>query len=142
MSPEDDLSSVPSIVARRLAIAAERRLAAWGPFEPDWQRRLVGAVTAAAAESAASPPYDADRAAREALDGLLARWAASLASDDGGPVPVDALRAAFLAIDGARRWPDQFLETQPESNFRDDLRRALPRPLPTGAPLEMPEQPL
>jgi len=141
MSPEDDLTPIPTIIAKRLAIAAERLLMAWGAFEADWQRRLVERITAAAAEAAAQPPRDADRAAREALDILLARWASALA-EDAGPAPIDALRAAFLAIDGARCWPDQFLEARPGQDFRQDLRRALPRPLPAGAPLEMPEQPL
>jgi len=106
-------------------MAPETELAAWGDFAPDWQRRLADRI----------------RSGREGLNGLVSAWAAVLAGA-GDRLPPDALRAAFLAIDGARRWPGQFLEARPDDVFRAELHRALPRPLPPAAPLDMPEQPL
>lgn len=106
-------------------MAPETELAAWGDFAPDWQRRLAERISSAG----------------EGLNGLVSAWAAALAGA-GDRLPLDALRAAFLAIDGARRWPGQFLDVRPDAAFREELYRALPRPLPVGAPLEMPEQPL
>lgn len=71
---------------------------------------------------------------------LVSQWAVRLAID--GPVTQDALRAAFLAVEGAHRWSGQFLETPTDPDFREALCRALPRSLPPLAPLDMPEQPL
>ena len=138
---EDDPAPVPAVVARRLAAAAERLLSAWGSFAAGPRQRLVERIAAASAERVAQAPLGIEGAARDAMNILVSQWAASLAGSDG-PIPVEALHAAFLAIDGAQRWPDQFLETRPTSAFRDELRRALPRPLPPAAPLDMPEQPL
>jgi hypothetical protein len=69
---------------------------------------------------------------------LVSQWAAHLGLD--AIVTQDALRAAFLAIEGAHRWPGQFLEAPTDADFREALRRALPRSLPPAAPLDMPEQ--
>lgn len=117
MSPENER---PSSLA-----AAAKQLEAWGDFAPDWQRGLAERIGLA----------------REGLEGLISVWAAALAGGDDR-FSRDALRAAFLAIDGARRWPGQFLETHPDEAFSEELYRALPRPLPPAAPLDMPEQPL
>ena len=130
----DDAPRMQGLTAR-LATAAEALLSAWGDFAPDARRRLVERIVAAAARS----PPDVDKAAREALDDLVARWVASLAAETE-KLPVEALRAAYLAIDGARQWPDCFLDTGRHDAFRDALRRALPRALPEVAPLDMPEQ--
>jgi hypothetical protein len=124
--PEDE--STPMMVARRGDAAAERLLSAWGSFAPDWRQRLAARIAAAAGGP-------------EAMDALISGWGRVLADGDR-PIPTDALRAAFLAVDGAQRWPDQFLETHPTQAFRDELHRALPWPLPPAAPLDMPEQPL
>jgi hypothetical protein len=141
MTPEDDPTPVPAIVARRLAAAAERLLSAWGSFPADQWPSLVERIAAASTERAAKSPLDVEGAAREGMSMLVSRWAVSFADGDR-PSPVEALRAAFLAIDGAQRWPGQFLEARPVQPFRDELRRALPQPLPSPAPLDMPEQPL
>ena len=141
MTPEDDPTPVPAIVARRLAAVAERLLSAWGSFAPDQRPRLVEMIAVVSAEWAAQSPLDVEGAARDGMSTLVSRWAVALADGDR-PVPVEALRAAFLAIDGAQRWPNQFLEARPVQAFRDELRRALPQPLPSPAPLDMPEQPL
>jgi hypothetical protein len=125
-------------VARRRTAAAGRLLPAWGAFAPDWRQRLAGRIAAACASSSVR---DDETAAQAALDALVARWAAALAGG-GEPIPPAALRAAFLAIDGAGRWPDQFLEVRPDGAFLEALRGALPQPLPSPAPLDMPEQPL
>jgi len=141
VSPDDDPAPVPAVVARRLAAAAERQLSAWGSFGGEQRPRLVERIAAASAERVARAPLDIDGSAREGMSTLVGRWAAALAGHDGS-IQVEALHAAFLAVDGAQRWPDQFLETHPAPAFRDELRRALPRPLPPPAPLDMPEQPL
>lgn len=106
-------------------MAPESELAGWGDFAPDWRRGLAERIATA----------------REGLNGLVSEWAAALADGDDRVSP-DALHAAFLAIDGARRWPGQFLAAHPDQAFREELYRALPRPLPPAAPLDMPEQPL
>jgi hypothetical protein len=139
VTPEDDPAPVPAIVARRLAVSVERLLSAWGNFAVERRQRLVERLAAASAERAAQAPLHVESAAREAVDVLVSQWAAALADGDR-PIPVEALRAAFLAIDGAQRWPEQFLEVPPVPAFRDELRRALPRALPAAAPLDMPEQ--
>jgi hypothetical protein len=141
VTPEDDPAPVPAIVARRLAVSAERLLSAWGNFAADRRRRLTDRIAAASADRAAEAPLDVEGAARETMSALVARWAAAL-SDRARPVPEEALRAAFLAIDGAQRWSEQFLEVPPAQAFRDELHRALPQALPPATPLEMPEQPL
>src|SRR5262245_48991233 len=112
MTPEDDPTPVPAIVARRLAAAAERLLSAWGSFPADQRPRLVERIAAASAERVAQSPLDVEGAARDGLGTVVSQWAVALADGDR-PLPVEALRAAFLAIDGAQRWPDQFLETRP-----------------------------
>ncbi|HKU96544.1 MAG TPA: hypothetical protein VJR58_14775 [Vineibacter sp.] len=106
-------------------MALETELAAWGDFAPDWQHKLAERIGPA----------------REGLSGLVSAWAETLADGDGRLSP-DALRAAFLAIDGARRWPTQFLAIRPDDAFRAELYQAVPQPLPSAAPLDMPEQPL
>ncbi|TXL72850.1 hypothetical protein FHP25_24095 [Vineibacter terrae] len=138
---DNEHSPVPAIVAGPLAMSIDRLLSAWGAFALDRQKRLVERVAAACAAPAARSQHDSDKLARDALNTLVARWAAAL-GDRNGRLPAEALRAAFIAIDGARRWPDQFLATIPAEDFRRELYSALPRPLPAPAPLDMPEQPL
>jgi hypothetical protein len=116
-------------------------LAEWGRFPPDCHRRLVSRILAeTGAVSARSPSRQPKEAVAEAMANLVSQWAAGLAID--GPVTQDALRAAFLAVEGADRWPGQFLEAPMDPAFREALRRALPQSLPPAAPLDMPEQPL
>src|SRR5262249_36331470 len=141
VASEDDAAPVSAIAARRLALPAERLLSAWGGFAADRLPRIVQRLAAASAGRAADAALDPEGAAREAMSILVSRWAVAIA-DGGSPIPPEALRAAFLAIDGAQRWPDQFLEVPPARAFRDELCRALPLALPAAAPLDMPEQPL
>lgn len=101
-------------------------LSEWGSFDPV-HRAAIAARHAGGAEQAPA-----------AFAALVARWAAALRP--GSPPPAAALRAAFLAIDGARRWPEQFLNTSPDPAFAAEIAAALPRPLPEPAPLSMPEQ--
>lgn len=136
-APGDPSPSMSAAEARRFASAMEQLLAAWGDFSPQWRQRLVERVAAAVPV----PVNDARQAARQTMTVLVARWGTALA-DTRAPISGDDLRAAFLAIDGARRWPEQFLDPNASMDFRNDLRRALPRPLPAEARLDMPEQPL
>ena len=120
---------------------AERLLSGWGSFPPDWRHRFVDRILAeAAAVSAGSSSRHLDEAMADAMTALVSRWASHLAID--GLATQDALRAAFLAVEGAHRWPGQFLEAPTDPDFREALCRALPRSLPPSAPLDMPEQPL
>jgi hypothetical protein len=137
VTPEADPAAMPAATARRFAAAVERLLSAWGDFPPAVRQRLVARAIA----DIPRPVNDARQAARQAMTVLVARWSASLATALA-PIPSEELRAAFLAIDGARRWPEQFLDSSASPAFRDALRRALPRPLPAETPLEMPRQPL
>ncbi len=125
----------------RPSLWAERLLAEWGSFPPECRRRLVSRILAeTGAVSARSPSRQPKEAVAEAMASLVSQWAARLAID--GPVTQDALRAAFLSVEGAHRWSGQFLESPTDPAFGEALRRALPRPLPPAAPLDMPEQPL
>ncbi|HJQ59938.1 MAG TPA: hypothetical protein VJ890_23735 [Vineibacter sp.] len=137
-APQNEPAVVPLIVDPRLSAAAERMLSAWGEFAPAHRQRLVARIAAAASTGA---PTDPDKQAYAAMESLLVPWAQALAGE-GDAMSIEALRAAFLAIDGARRWPEQYVETSVSPAFRDELCRAVPRPLPAAAPLDMPEQPL
>ncbi len=140
-SGHNEHAPIPAIVTGPLAASIDRLLSAWGGFALDRQKRLVERVAAACAAPAPRSALDGDTLARDALNSLVARWAATL-GDGNDRIPADALRAGFIAIDGARRWPDQFLAAIPAEDFRRELHSALPRPLPSPAPLDMPEQPL
>lgn len=141
MAPGDEPLTLSAAAARGVAAAASRLLAAWGDFPAPRRQSLVDRIGAASAARMAASPHDINDAVREGVDRLLSAWAAALGRP-GAAMAVDDLRAAFLAIDGARHWPDAFLETPPPPAFAAAVRRALPRPLPPPAPLDMPEQAL
>lgn len=51
-------------------------------------------------------------------------------------------RAAFVAVDGAKRWPGVLLADAPPADFIEALAAQAPRPCPVVPPLPMAVQPI
>lgn len=118
----------------------EALVRSFGLSDPRHVERAVAAALAGLPQRARS----ADAVASHAR-GRIADWlAAALDSDDPDDGRLIALgRAAFLAIDGPRRWGGRFLaEDELPEPFVHALRRAAPRPRPPERPAAMPDQPL
>ncbi len=93
-------------------------------------------------------PGDADAAVALA-EHRAAEWFATVLGDGLHERPartatvLAAGRAAFLAIDGARHWPETFLADPPApAELAEALREAIPMAVPQDLPAVMPDQDL
>jgi len=113
----------------------------WGRFTPEWRRRILDALAVTVAMAMRRWRLDADAAAEDVLASRIGAWKAVL-----GPATREAdlaaLRAAYLTIGGAERWPEALLGATRMPGFGEALRRSVPVPMPPAAPLAMPVQSL
>lgn len=131
---EDDLEVMAGSALRE---AIDR----WGRFTPYWRRRIFDALSITASMAMRRWRLDPASAVEDALMARIATWQSVLPPALQG-IDVAALRAAYLAIDGARRWPEALLGATRMAGFADALRDAIPIAMPSPAPLAMPIQSL
>ena len=130
------IKAVPDL--RRRIVAYFRSL---GYRDPDQLRQLANRFASALSAGAAAPDTALDEIRRSVAPVFRAGLGMAELSDDRAE---SLVRAAFLMIGGAERWPGLFLsgsEAAPAS-FVGALATAIPVAVPTECPGTMPEQSL
>lgn|GEM_PF-2499066 len=100
-------------------------------------RRLAGLVLG----DRAAPRHDPAAAVAHA-DALVRAWFTVLLGRAAAPAEISAARAAFLMLDGARRWPGALLALPPLPGLGEALCATCPLGVPPAVPGAMLDQPL